>query len=74
VARVESAVMGCRAPVRLGHGRRQRRRRTQAGTGCGRIAVRRLRWPNKECLVCAGDFFMQPRQQAGACILPAIRA
>ena len=26
---------------------------------------------NKECLVCAGDFFMQRAAQAGACILPA---
>jgi 1-deoxy-D-xylulose-5-phosphate reductoisomerase len=26
---------------------------------------------NKECLVCAGDFFMQRAQKAGACILPA---
>jgi 1-deoxy-D-xylulose-5-phosphate reductoisomerase len=26
---------------------------------------------NKECLVCAGDFFMQRAVQAGACILPA---
>jgi 1-deoxy-D-xylulose-5-phosphate reductoisomerase len=26
---------------------------------------------NKECLVCAGDFFMQRALQAGACILPA---
>src|SRR5689334_13984474 len=26
---------------------------------------------NKECLVCAGDFFMQRAQQANACILPA---
>src|ERR1700684_3662062 len=26
---------------------------------------------NKECLVCAGDFFMQRASKAGACILPA---
>src|SRR5438876_7796047 len=26
---------------------------------------------NKECLVCAGDFFMQRAAKAGACILPA---
>src|SRR6516164_4568494 len=26
---------------------------------------------NKECLVCAGDFFMQRAARAGACILPA---
>jgi 1-deoxy-D-xylulose-5-phosphate reductoisomerase len=26
---------------------------------------------NKECLVCAGDFFMQRAVKAGACILPA---
>src|SRR5229473_7305858 len=26
---------------------------------------------NKECLVCAGDFFMQRALKAGACILPA---
>lgn len=26
---------------------------------------------NKECLVCAGDFFMQRAAQAGACVLPA---
>lgn len=26
---------------------------------------------NKECLVCAGDFFMQRASAAGACILPA---
>src|SRR5258707_4548188 len=26
---------------------------------------------NKECLVCAGDFFMQRAANAGACILPA---
>ena len=26
---------------------------------------------NKECLVCAGDFFMQRAMNAGACILPA---
>src|SRR6201996_1191960 len=26
---------------------------------------------NKECLVCAGDLFMQRAQKAGACILPA---
>ena len=26
---------------------------------------------NKECLVCAGDFFMQRAMKAGACILPA---
>jgi 1-deoxy-D-xylulose-5-phosphate reductoisomerase len=26
---------------------------------------------NKECLVCAGDFFMQRAMDAGACILPA---
>jgi 1-deoxy-D-xylulose-5-phosphate reductoisomerase len=26
---------------------------------------------NKECLVCAGDFFMQRATKAGACILPA---
>jgi 1-deoxy-D-xylulose-5-phosphate reductoisomerase len=26
---------------------------------------------NKECLVCAGDFFMQRAHQANACILPA---
>src|ERR1700753_235188 len=26
---------------------------------------------NKECLVCAGDFFMQRAIKAGACILPA---
>ena len=26
---------------------------------------------NKECLVCAGDFFMQRASEAGACILPA---
>jgi 1-deoxy-D-xylulose-5-phosphate reductoisomerase len=26
---------------------------------------------NKECLVCAGDFFMQRAAMAGACILPA---
>ena len=26
---------------------------------------------NKECLVCAGDFFMQRASRAGACILPA---
>jgi 1-deoxy-D-xylulose-5-phosphate reductoisomerase len=26
---------------------------------------------NKECLVCAGDFFMQRAADAGACILPA---
>src|SRR3981189_1028673 len=26
---------------------------------------------NKECLVCAGDFFMQRPAKAGACILPA---
>jgi 1-deoxy-D-xylulose-5-phosphate reductoisomerase len=26
---------------------------------------------NKECLVCAGDFFMQRAVRAGACILPA---
>ncbi len=26
---------------------------------------------NKECLVCAGDFFMQRAPKAGACILPA---
>ena len=26
---------------------------------------------NKECLVCAGDFFMQRANKAGACILPA---
>jgi 1-deoxy-D-xylulose-5-phosphate reductoisomerase len=26
---------------------------------------------NKECLVCAGDFFMQRATSAGACILPA---
>src|SRR5438445_7466511 len=26
---------------------------------------------NKECLVCAGDFFMQREAKAGACILPA---
>src|SRR6266700_7628466 len=26
---------------------------------------------NKECLVCAGDFFMQRAATAGACILPA---
>jgi 1-deoxy-D-xylulose-5-phosphate reductoisomerase len=26
---------------------------------------------NKECLVCAGDFFMQRASSAGACILPA---
>ena len=26
---------------------------------------------NKECLVCAGDFFMQRAHKAGACILPA---
>src|SRR5512147_1825526 len=26
---------------------------------------------NKECLVCAGDFFMQRAEKAGACILPA---
>jgi 1-deoxy-D-xylulose-5-phosphate reductoisomerase len=26
---------------------------------------------NKECLVCAGDFFMQRAASAGACILPA---
>jgi 1-deoxy-D-xylulose-5-phosphate reductoisomerase len=26
---------------------------------------------NKECLVCAGDFFMQRAAQSGACILPA---
>ena len=26
---------------------------------------------NKECLVCAGDFFMQRAAKTGACILPA---
>lgn len=26
---------------------------------------------NKECLVCAGDFFMQRAARAGACVLPA---
>jgi 1-deoxy-D-xylulose-5-phosphate reductoisomerase len=26
---------------------------------------------NKECLVCAGDFFMQRAAKAGACVLPA---
>ena len=26
---------------------------------------------NKECLVCAGDFFMERAKKAGACILPA---
>src|SRR6202041_1252419 len=26
---------------------------------------------NKECLVCAGDFFMERATKAGACILPA---
>ena len=26
---------------------------------------------NKECLVCAGDFFMERAAKAGACILPA---
>ena len=26
---------------------------------------------NKECLVCAGDFFMERANRAGACILPA---
>ena len=26
---------------------------------------------NKECLVCAGDFFMERARKAGACILPA---
>ena len=26
---------------------------------------------NKECLVCAGDFFMERAEKAGACILPA---
>src|ERR1700760_3330924 len=26
---------------------------------------------NKECLVCAGDFFMERASKAGACILPA---
>mgnify|MGYP003693881289 CR=1 FL=1 len=32
------------------------------------IAARRWRLANKECLVCAGDFFMQRAAKAGACI------
>src|SRR4029078_5235886 len=50
-----------------------------AGGGAGRLktvfaAVDRgaaVALPNKECLVCAGDFFMQRAAKAGACILPA---
>ena len=39
--------------------------------GGGAIAARRCALANKECLVCAGDFFMQRAAKAGACILPA---
>ena len=59
-----------RASGRLGDGRRQRRGRieTRARRGRSRGAVALA---NKECLVCAGDFFMQRAAKAGACILPA---
>src|SRR3954463_7456612 len=45
-----------------------------AGLKPGLAAVARgatVALANKECLVCAGDFFMQRAAKAGACILPA---
>jgi 1-deoxy-D-xylulose-5-phosphate reductoisomerase len=59
-----------RASGGLGDGRRQRRGRVEARARGGR-SRRTVALANKECLVCAGDFFMQRAAKAGACILPA---
>jgi len=58
------------APGRLADGRRQRRCRLETRARGGRRGTT-IALANKECLVCAGDFFMQRAAKAGACILPA---
>ena len=58
------------AAGRLGHGCRQRRGRIETGARRRRSGAT-VALANKECLVCAGDFFMQRAAKAGACILPA---
>ena len=69
--------LGIRGCFMEGHGTRMElMQRDGSGDGIGGqvITVDRgasVALANKECLVCAGDFFMDRAAKAGACILPA---